>query len=535
MARLPKILKGKSREEIKRIMAEAIKKRDELIALDPFWYFKPTTGELSGEMKQFLSQYLKPDDIPQKVDGQLDVLLSSSSIIGASGGNQAGKSCLGAIKGFIKSTGELPQSLKQYELHFKGDIDRARSKFVRGRVVGVDFKQMSNTVLPTWREWCPREYLKNSKWRDSFSSQHNVLTLYRNNKPCASVEFMTNQQDTESFQGPPLDWLLYDEEPRGDIHKENMMRFTTAERLDITFCWTPTKGLSWATDLFSEGVWEGKSVSSNIELFKLCSVTNPKANMDVLKEILNSITDYSELKMRLLGEFISLSGLVYGNLFNHQIHVIEPFPITYKDYVVYRGIDPHLVKPTWCVEMAVDREENEYAVGCYSRDGDTTDIKRDLAQRAIERKYRLGWTVCDKSADSTIHVLGDRNIFRELKVGVAFIPALFTSEKYEGSIKAGVDQIKQLLKLRDIKVNGKIIQKPKFFIFNIPENRPLIQAFRTLERDTYANEDKMGMKDRIAEGRHDSHACLRYIHQRPVRFIPMVEVQPQPYQEEVYV
>lgn len=88
-------------------------------------------------------------------------------------------------------------------------------------------------------------------------------------------------------------------------------------------------------------------------------------------------------------------------------------------------------------------------MGCYAKDADTSEIKKDLADRVREhlRGYRLAQTRCDKSANSTIKVLGDRNVFRELSTGPNALPAMVTSEKFTGSINAGVDAIKQDLRL----------------------------------------------------------------------------------------
>ena len=52
-------------------------------------------------------------------------------------------------------------------------------------------------------------------------------------------------------------------------------------------------------------------------------------------------------------------------------------------------------------------------------------------------------------------------------------------------------------------------------------------AFKTLERDTYANEDDKGKKDTIKEGKHDTHAALRYIFQSRVPWLPPVEATPE--------
>ena len=428
--------------------------------------------------------------------------------------HNSGKSTFGSVYGYIWATGEVPEGLKGI---FPEEIltpDRNRNI----RVVGVSNKQLMNTVLPTYQKWVPRKYLAKGKWSESFSSEQKKLFLSVDGvgEPIATIEFMTNEQDTESFQGPPLGLVIYDEEPSEKVRKENLMRFVTSGQLNEVFCWTPTNGLSWATDLFSD---ETDDRGRSIDLCKFASVTNKKANMQVVDEICSEIHDYNELKMRLLGEFVSLSGLVYGNLFDANIHVIEPFKITVKDYIVYRGLDPHLVKPSVCVEVAVDREENYYVIGTYSKDCDTSDLKKDLKERA--KNYRLGQTRCDRSADSTIKVLGDRNIFKELGTGENAIPALFKSEKFTGSIHAGVDTIKQLLK-----VNEKV-KKPKLFIFNVPENKLLITAFKTLERDAYVNEDVKGKRDKIMEGKHDAHAALRYVFQSRVPWIAPTEAVPE--------
>ncbi len=847
-----------TQEQKDKAIAKLIAIRD----LDPFWSFVPNDGVLTEQRRAILRRYLKEDDIPQRVDSQLDVILCTSNIVGDSGGNRADKTTTGCIKGLIKTTGEIPDSLKPYQNILQSYIDRAHRKFIKGRVTGVNSKQLHTRVMSVWKYWVPREYLKNGVWEDSYSKEFDILTLYRKGKPCATIEFMTNEQEVKSTQGGELDWALFDEEPDMDKYKETLMRFATADRLDIEIDWTPTEGLcfdeeteilteygwrrwdevslgekiitynmkynhlewddiigiyrnsdykgkmyylynknfdafvtpehrwvvnnhktkkieivateklrthhsikriakfedsplntlemglgfcatypdefvelcgwiigdgtfpkgkryikiyqsqtrypekcrrirylldtlncdwyeknypysdnkakyrlvthfyikrgwadrfrevipgkeispkfltqltqvqlkllykglmqsdghyvknknshrfgqkkietmdgfqmlcvllgrqanytiqkdkivasmktenikqsdtwiqslkkkiidfsgliwcvqtknttliarrngkfyitgnTWATNLFHEGIFEGEEIKQEIALFKQTPVcnryVNPKTLMNIMDEYAK-VSSYEEMKMRLLGEAISLSGLVYGSIFDQKIHVIDPFEITYKDFVVYRGLDPHLVKPTVAVEVAMDREGFEYVIGTYSKQADTEIIKADLRQRAIDRKYRLGWTRCDKSADSEIKILGGRNIFLELARGKDAIPALFVSEKFTGSINAGVDEIKKRLKV------DPVINSPNLFIFNTPENKELIKSFRTLERDTYANEDKKGMKDRINEGKHDAHAALRYAHQYPMRWMPVSEERPEPVREESFV
>ena len=507
-------------------LAELDRLEQEAIAQDPFWFFIPNDGEITTARREVLAKYLKEEDIPAKVDSQLDALLCMAPIVGVSGGNRSSKTVTGTIKGIIKSTGELPDSLKEYAHIFEDIVNRAKNKFIKGRVTAVDNKQLNRVVIPTWQTWIPREYLKDGSWEKSYRKEFDLLTLYRKGKPCATVEFLTNTQDVDSAQGGDLDWATFDEEPERAKYKETLLRFGTAERLDIEIDWTPTKGLTWATDLFHDGIYgeedEDEIRTDDAQLFKLTTVTNRFVNPETIVKIMDAfskVSSYAEMKMRLLGDAISLSGLIYGNLFT-KAHIIPDFPIT-DEYLVYRGLDPHLAKPTVCIELAVDRSGFNYVCGTYMKAAETDTIKKDLKQRAEERGYRLGQTRCDKSANYDIKALGDRNIYRELSTGENAIPAMQLSEKFTGSIHAGVDTIKQLLR-----IDKETKAPPKLYVLDIPENKTLINAIRTIERDSHNNEDDKGVRDKIKEGKHDTHAAMRYIFQKRTPWLPPVEAVP---------
>ena len=528
-AKFKKPLKTTDKKEIlKRIseldeIIESQRRTDAAIKeQDPFWFYEPSDGSISDDGRDLMREFLKEEDIPQgRLQCQKDVHTSTANIILDAGGNQGGKTVVGAVEAFIKVTGEVPNALKG--VYPEGKLPKQRPQHVR--VVGVDFPTFLKNLLPTYQKWVPREYLVDRSWEKSYNSEGRVLKLGKRGELYGTIEFMTNEQNVRSFQGPPRHKIIYDEEPKSDIYKENLMRFTTADRLDVLFCMTPTEGLSWVKDEILDKA-ETRSGDS-IECFKIPSITNKRANLDILREILDGLGSYEEIKMRLLGEFVSLSGLVYGNLFNKAIHVIEPFDIESKKawelYYLVRGLDPHLVKPSACVELVVDREGNKYVTGCYLKDADTQELKDDLAERVKGR--RVGWSIVDKSSDSTVKVFGDRNIYRELSQGKNAVPALLKSEKYTGSINAGVDEIK-----KDLKINEQT-DRPTLFFFDTPEVKPLIQAMQNLERETYANEDDKGKKDRIKEGKYDLHACLRYIYQRVVRWMPPVESVPEAVEE----
>lgn len=505
--------------EVEEAERDLLERMEKLKQSDPFWFFEPSDGNVSEAGMAFLRRHLKEEDIPRRFDSQLDVLKSRAPICGVSGGNQGGKTLIVCIKRLIRATGEVPESLKG--IFPEDTIPKKEPRHYR--VVAEDYVNgLLKNMIPTYQKWTPRDYLVGRSWEKSWSAQSNTLTLVHPKRKVvvSTIEFMSNAQDVMSHQGPPRDGVDFDEEPRYEIYKENIVRMATAERFDVQFGMTPTHGMSWTHDEFYAKSED--ALGNSIDWFKMASVVNPKANLAVLEEIVKGLDDHNEIKMRLLGEFVSLSGLIYGNLFDRKIHLIEPFKVGFEDFVVYRGLDPHTAKPTFCVEIAVDRDETEYACGLYQKPEDTSVVKADLAERVRAKGYRLGQSVCDRSADSDNKALGDRNIFDELGTGENAIPALVLSEKYKGSIDAGVDQIKQKLKI------NPITGKPRLFIFNTPEMQPLVHAFRTLERETYQDEREKGLKDKIKEGPHDAHAAFRYPHQIRMRWFPPVQPVPEP-------
>lgn len=503
-------------QELTDLEKELQVKYDEAVAADPFWHFEPTDGTVSTEGQALIEKYIKPIDRPSRFDSQLDALISDAEIRGVFGGNQSGKSTTGCIEAFIHITGEVPFPLKG--VYPESKLPKKYPFHVR--VTGEDYENaVIGTLIPTYAKWAPREYLIDQDWDKSFSVSNSTLTLVKDGRVRGTVEFYSNKQEKGSFQGPPRDMMIYDEEPRSDIRQENMMRMTTAEKFRELYCMTHTKGLTWVRQEVFDN--EETNRKYKTEHWEIASVTNKRANMSVLDTILANITDYNEIQMRLLGRSLSLSGRIYS-MFSPRVHVIEPFKITKDDFIVYRGGDLHLSKPSVGVFLAVDREENYYVTTSFKDQLDTDSYKQRMHDIAVANDYRLGWTAVDRSTDSTSKVYArrsedeeGRNIYKEISRGKYAIPAIKKSAKYPGSIKAGVDHIIKLLKC----IYGPEQNLPKLFIFNVPENKDLIQSFKNLERDEGANEDRTGAIDKIAEGKHDKHAALRYIFQRTPRYI----------------
>lgn len=531
----PNSLTGEEKALVRAEIEKALKRIDDIDQTikenNPFWYYQPVTGEISTERREFLHKHLNPEDVPQSLQGPLHMHLSDKPIRVASGGNQSSKSHGMVMELIMMATGKIPFCFDPNSRWFKWRLPEKRyqhDKPKNVRVVGFDWENdVVKNLLPKFRDLSPRECLLNGSFDKSYVAGESTLHYTEKGKPLGSVEFMSNKQDLASFGGPPRDAVGFDEEPFHEVYKENLMRMTTAKNFEVLMASTPVNGISWAYDeLYSK--WLAGDAS--IDYFQYCSVANPYANLDSLVQIMNGLT-YEEKKMRLLGEFISLSGLVYGRLFDKNVHVIEPFETgcncgqtTHTDgcpflnFLGYLGVDPHMVKDSTAALCFIDREDNFYVDTCYKSGVNIDQFRTDIATLLAAK--RMAWSVFDPSSDSTITVFNGLNIFKLCTKNPNPFVRARKGEKYHGSIAAGVQTIKQRLE-----INEKT-KRPKFFIMNRPENQLLIRSMKTLQRDAYANEDVKGQKDKIQEGVHDHHACVRYIMQNKLRWRDHVEYAP---------
>lgn len=496
---------------------------------DPFYFYTPSDGVISQESRAFLEKFLKPEDIPQRCDSQLDAHLCDADTILNAGGNQGGKTTWLIIEALIHATGELPLALES--TYPKTKLPQEPMRYIR--LEGESDQQLDDVLVPAMRYWVPKKFLLGG-WEEAFSAKAKTLTLTKDGQKVATVQFNSFTQDVSKLQGKKLTFVGYDEEPPKSHREENLFRFTTAKRLQERYSMTPTKGMGWVKDEIVD------KQGPKVKAFKMASVVNKHANLDVLQTIVEKMDSYESKKMRLLGEFVSLSGLIYGGLLSKQVHVIESFNVgcdclvkeghtqthqpkcSWHKYMIVRGMDVHTVTPPAMVECAIDREGNMIVVGSYNPKScpDVQDVKKDVSERAKNRGYRVAWSIVDKSTDSDIKVLGNLNIYKKLISEPNPIRPLFKSEKYTGSIMTGVDEIKDMLKV------NPVTKKPRLFFFNTPEAMAVYHNLESLERDQYNDEDTKGPKDQILEGRKHLHAAFRYITQRRINFIEAEEVMP---------
>jgi phage terminase large subunit-like protein len=278
-------------KELADLEATLERQLEELKQKDPFSFYTPSDGSISSEAKEFLKAYLREEDVPAKTEGQLDAHLCTAQTILGSGGNQAGKTTWLAIEALIHATGEIPEALKDVY-----PIDKLpEEKYRILRLEGESEAQVDAVLIPAIRYWVPKGYLIGGAWDQSYSAKSRQLILRKDGLDVAKFYFNNFTQDVSKLQGVKLTFAGYDEEPPRSHREENLMRMTTAKRLCERFAMTPTKGASYILEDIV------KKQGPHTRAFKFASVTNKRANLDVLRQIMDKIVGYEAKKMRLLG------------------------------------------------------------------------------------------------------------------------------------------------------------------------------------------------------------------------------------------
>lgn len=190
-------------------------------------------------------------------------------------------------------------------------------------------------------------------------------------------------------------------------------------------------------------------------------------------------------------EFKTPSRLVYRT-FDEDIHVVKPSEIP-KDGTYVMGIDFGWVDPFAVVYAIIDYDNNWWIFD-----------ETYMSELTTDRAHRI---MLDKMGDKHFsRIIGDAQgktdiaNFKEKKFYIT------PSRKGDGSIKSGIREVASYLELREVRENGKLIQRPKLHISS--NCTSLIKEFESYSHRT----DAYGEPTETPEDKHN-HAldALRYL------------------------
>ena len=211
-------------------------------------------------------------------------------------GNQSGKTTALVVKSLIQVTPRerLPERLRRFKLTPDGPV--------YGRVVNPGAKQLANTLLPAFRQWCPKHILIEGSFDKSWSQQQQMLRFADG----SYIDFLTYETDLDKFGGPQRHFLGYDEPPPRDIRDEGLVRLTRFGGFEM-FAMTPLKA---NTGWIKRDIWRRRE-APDITVARWSIHDNKALDKKTVQYVLDSLPNDLWRRARELGDFVDIGGLIY--------------------------------------------------------------------------------------------------------------------------------------------------------------------------------------------------------------------------------
>lgn len=211
------------------------------------------------------------------------------------GGNRSGKTTGGVIEDIWRAAGKHP---------FRPELNELVP--VYGRVVAVDFlKGVDQILIPEFKRWCPRSWLKGDSWETAYNANARLLTF----KNGSIIEFMSYDQDLDKFAGTSRHFVHFDEEPPRNIWVECMARLIDTDG-EYYITMTPVEGMTWIyDDLYENNV---NNPDAKVEIIEINTLENPHLSESAVQQFVD-IVDSDDVSTRIGGAFVQQGGRVYKN------------------------------------------------------------------------------------------------------------------------------------------------------------------------------------------------------------------------------
>jgi phage terminase large subunit-like protein len=350
--------------------------------------------------------------------------------IGIGGGNGAGKTEHALVEGIIRSTGQIPISLRNTypRQKLRGPINM--------RVVCESLTTVLHPVilpkLQWWRwtgqgqpfgsqghfGWIPKHCLIGGEWKKSWNERLRLLSvLYRDPDDeriigQSTIQFMSYDQDSTDFASGDVHYCLHDEPPSKEIWNENVARVMRVNgTLVVAMTWPDNPAI--AVDWIFDEIYDKANRDPDIAWINIWTTDNPHLDQTSIAKRAGQM-DETTRRVRIYGEPIRFSNRIHplfhdqemtwcftcgqrviqvagacgtcGGTWIKQIsHVtpIEPNPL----YPVVHLLDPHPRKPHMMIWVQVDPNDDYHVITNAEVDGSAEDVEKTVD--AIERKY--GW------------------------------------------------------------------------------------------------------------------------------------------------
>lgn len=236
------------------------------------------------------------------------------------GGNRSGKTVWNVMECIWWLTKKHP---------FREDVNSIIEP-IRGRLVSVSFIDgVEKIIIPYFKQFLPESEMKGGSWESAYTKSTRMLTLANG----SFIEFMSYDQDTDSFAGTSRHFVAFDEEPPQAIFIECKMRLMdTGGSFWISM--TPVEGMTWVYYELYEP-WKN-GTDPDLQVLEINTNENPNVDSVQTKRVMKGLSE-DDKKARQSGEFIQVGGRVFPT-FNKAMHKLDEFTLS-RDMVIYMSYD----------------------------------------------------------------------------------------------------------------------------------------------------------------------------------------------------
>lgn len=258
----------------------------------------------------------------------------------------------------------------------------------KGRIVS-DPATIKSTTIPELKKWLPPDRYTSGKAGKGFDSVWVTDTKFE-------FDIMTYEQDAKEFESATLGWAWFDEPPPLAIFKATVARMRRGGIIFITA--TPLTGSSWMYDhiMTYDGDVQGQRDFVEADVEAACIEHGVRGHLHH-DDIMRMVSEYDDddKQARVFGKFQHLVGIVFKN-FKRKIHVIKPFYLNRRDFIVGEALDPHPRNPDAVMWLAVDRKGTKYIVDELYGTFKTGELAERITRKA--ERYRIEKRIADPSA-----------------------------------------------------------------------------------------------------------------------------------------
>lgn len=439
---------------------------------------------VADELSQSVTSIYSYEPHPKQCDFHKSYLMEKLFI----GGNRSGKTVANVIECIWRITKSHP---------YRPDLNEIEGE-IRGRLVCVSFVDgLEKIILPLFKKWMPKKFLKSRNWDKSYNRYLRTLTL----EDGSFIEFMSYDQELEKFAGTSRHFVSFDEEPPRSVWEECLLRLVDTDG-DWWISMTPVEGLTWVFDLIYKPWEDGERPETLVITVSMDD--NPHLKEAAKNKILKNIADEADRQARKEGSFVQIKGLVYKQ-FEIQLHRRPQFQL-HPSMRIYTSLDTgwrhpaawlwHAVEPNGKITTFHEIVESERTVESLAEQVKQYEAAT-LAPLGMEVFVRTG----DPAMAQTKEHVGTSIIMEYAKhglyLGVEGVP------KGPGSVDIGVTKLTQYMTTL---VRGE----PVWGYYDTPILEKQMRGLRWEKYDSKKLEYKKAPKVTIEKRDDDAPDSLRY-------------------------